>query len=604
MEWLKKTAGFAPILSTVFLTVCVGVSLKNYTRPIYEVNASNMDSTVQEQDVQDNSDDEQETETETETAEAVQVSTGAGSFDLEDGSYEGTGTGFAGSITVSVTVKDKKITAIDVLNVEADDAAFFNRAKGVIDKIISAQSLEVDVVSGATYSSNGIISAVKNALTGTEDTSQPAASSGASTPSAGSSNTITAVQDPAAYRDGTYTGTGTGFAGPLSVQVAISGGKISKINITNTSDGSSYIQRASGLINNIIAAQSTNVDTVSGATYSSVGIIEAVRNALSQAAVTDSGTSGGGDNLSGNNQNNSGNAGNNNSQDIIAGKFPYTDGIYYGTAEGYLSDITVALVLQDKTIKAILITEQEDDEIFFNRAKAVVENVMKTQSTEVDLVSGATYSSKGILNAIKNALLEAEKVTNGSGDGTAGDNNGNGNGTTGDNGGTGSEGGTTGDGGGTGSEGGTTGDGGGTGSEGGTTGDSGEIGSGEGETGGTADTIYQDGTYQTTIWCYPDDDRDFTAYILSMTVTIENDKITSITEVSGDGALTNSSYIRRALNGTSTIPGVGTQIVEKGTLEDIDMVSRATCTSKSIIEGCQQVLDYAGKTTDIGVASR
>lgn len=105
------------------------------------------------------------------------------------------------------------------------------------------------------------------------------------------------------------------------------------------------------------------------------------------------------------NQNNSGNAGNNNSQDIIAGKFPYTDGIYYGTAEGYLSDITVALVLQDKTIKAILITEQEDDEIFFNRAKAMIENVMKTQSTEVDLVSGATYSSKGILNAIKNALF-------------------------------------------------------------------------------------------------------------------------------------------------------------------------------------------------------
>lgn len=65
---------------------------------------------------------------------------------------------------MAVTIKDKQITAIDILS-SSDDAAFFNRAKGVIDRIIAGQTLEVDVVSGATYSSNGIISAVKNALT-------------------------------------------------------------------------------------------------------------------------------------------------------------------------------------------------------------------------------------------------------------------------------------------------------------------------------------------------------------------------------------------------------------------------------------------------------
>ena len=72
--------------------------------------------------------------------------------------------GFAGKITVAVEIKDKKIVAITVLNVEADDAAFFNRAKGVIDRIIQSQNLDVDVVSGATYSSVGIINAVRNAL--------------------------------------------------------------------------------------------------------------------------------------------------------------------------------------------------------------------------------------------------------------------------------------------------------------------------------------------------------------------------------------------------------------------------------------------------------
>ena len=71
-------------------------------------------------------------------------------------------------------------------------------------------------------------------------------------------------------------------------------------------------------------------------------------------------------------------------------------------------------MIQEKTIKAILITESSDDEAFFNRAMDVVKKVIRTQKTDdVDTVSGATYSSKGLLNAIKNALKQAEKVTNG-----------------------------------------------------------------------------------------------------------------------------------------------------------------------------------------------
>ena len=85
-----------------------------------------------------------------------------GNFDLADGFYKGSGTGFAGTVSVSVEIKDKSIVAINILSTQ-DDEAFFNRAKGVIDKIIAGQTLDVDVVSGATYSSNGIISAVKNA---------------------------------------------------------------------------------------------------------------------------------------------------------------------------------------------------------------------------------------------------------------------------------------------------------------------------------------------------------------------------------------------------------------------------------------------------------
>lgn len=93
------------------------------------------------------------------------------------------------------------------------------------------------------------------------------------------------VEDAAAYKDGTYYGSGTGFGGPLKVMVEISGGKIASIQIVENSDGSDYISKAASLIDSIITTQSTNVDTVSGATYSSVGIIQAVRDALGQAVV-------------------------------------------------------------------------------------------------------------------------------------------------------------------------------------------------------------------------------------------------------------------------------------------------------------------------------
>lgn len=66
---------------------------------------------------------------------------------------------------VAVTIKDKQITSIEILSA-SDDEPFFGRAKGLIDQIIKKQSTKVDTVSGATYSSKGIISAVKNALTG------------------------------------------------------------------------------------------------------------------------------------------------------------------------------------------------------------------------------------------------------------------------------------------------------------------------------------------------------------------------------------------------------------------------------------------------------
>lgn len=587
MSILKKLKSLAPALSAVVVAACIGVSLHGYSTPVYavdipETTKNQTDEDASEQENADTAEKEKkEDKKKDEDKKEEQKSTAKGSFDVSDGTYYGTGTGFAGKIKVAVTVKDKQITAIEIVENEADDDMFFSRAKGVIDKIISGQTLEVDVVSGATYSSNGIISAVKNALTGAADSGTPAstsagASGGSSSPAGGSSS-ISTVQDASAYADGTYYGTGNGFSGALTVEVVISGGKISSIQIMDTSDGDSYIQSASGLISNIIATQSTNVDTVSGATYSSVGIIEAVRNALSQAAISSDGNSNSQNTNSSSNGN--GQNSNNNSSDnttAVTGKFPYKEGVYYGTAEGYLDDIKVAIVIQDKTLKAVVIVEENDDETFFNRARTVAENMVKKQTVDVDVVSGATYSSKGIIGAVKEALKEAEKATKGENDnsnnnnnnnnsnnnnGNNSNNNGNNNNNGNDNNGNDNNGGNNGD----------------------------------NENPDETKYIYADGEYTVIVPCLPNEDGDFEAYSLTMKVTISKDKITDISEIKGDGSSDNDAYIKRAVQGTSKLPGVVTQILEKGTLEEIDTVSRATCSSNSILEGCNLALETAKK---------
>ena len=85
------------------------------------------------------------------------------------------------------------------------------------------------------------------------------------------------------YKNGTFSGTSDGFKGAISVNVKIQNDIITDISLASSSDDEPYISFAQAVIPNIISAQSTNVDTVSGATFSSRGIINAVKNALSSA---------------------------------------------------------------------------------------------------------------------------------------------------------------------------------------------------------------------------------------------------------------------------------------------------------------------------------
>ena len=86
------------------------------------------------------------------------------------------------------------------------------------------------------------------------------------------------------YSDGTYEGTASGYASGLKVQVTISNGQISNVQVVSHNETPGFCERAIQTVpSEIVSAQSTNVDTVSGATYTSVGIINAVNSALNSA---------------------------------------------------------------------------------------------------------------------------------------------------------------------------------------------------------------------------------------------------------------------------------------------------------------------------------
>ena len=157
-----------------------------------------------------------------------------GAIDVKDGTYKGSANGYGGKVTVNVTVSKKTMTAIDVVSAPGETDSFFNRAKGVIDEMLTAQSTDVDVVSGATYSSNGIIGAVKNALFGTESNNATAAAANAGN-AGGSAPSVSKVSESGTWKDGTYTGSGKGFGGTISVKVTVEDGKISAIDVTSAS---------------------------------------------------------------------------------------------------------------------------------------------------------------------------------------------------------------------------------------------------------------------------------------------------------------------------------------------------------------------------------
>lgn len=542
------------------------VSLSDYTAPVY--GSESEDELTETETIIESAGMESVEETEVENTEAAVVLDGA--FDLADGTYEGSANGFSGKIKVSVVIKNQTIRSINILS-NSDDEAFFNRAKeGVTASIIAKQSTDVDTVSGATYSSRGIINAVKDALSSSD----------------GEEQTVVAKGD-FALNDGYYEGTGNGFAGPVKLFIEIKDKSIIGIYIVKTSDDAGFFNRAKeGVTASILEKQSTDVDTVSGATYSSRGIIEAVSNAMEAAKKAKKGET------------------DTETEDDTEKPDTSKASSYYGVVvcnpdeSGAFTayNLHVKVMFQNGKIIAVSDVYGDGDsqnDTYITKAVSgsskhpgvVTQIVNKNGIDGVDTVSGATCTSKAVLHAVDVVVKAAAKDGNYTFSGSqSGDDdtknsedtekdsedtennsenteknseNTENNSEDTENSSENTESG----------------------------GDTEKNDTENTENSGETTLIYKNGDYKVSVVCIPDE--DFDEYKLTLTLVIENDQIKEIKDISGDGGKSNSFYIKAASK------GVVSQILQKNSTEGIDTVSSATCSSKAIIEACQKALEQA-----------
>ena len=274
----------------------------------------------------------------------------------------------------------------------------------------------------------------------------------------------------------------------------------------------------------------------------------------------------------------------------VSGTFDFPDGIYSGYGEGYNVDygITAAVVIKNKKIDKIIILDEAESAEYIAKASSILDSIVSAQSTSVDIISGATLSSRGIMEAVQDALDNAKA----SGEGESTENTQPiavseepttakeepSSKTT--------------------DEPATSGQ------------DSPSVPESESaeQTQPAAPTEpettestsgYKDGVYTVRVTCRPDTWFQFAQYDADVTVTIEGGVITSLTGApdvtSPDFQAENTTYFNRALNGTKKKPGLSAQLLEAQSAGELDAVSSATCSSKAIIEAINTALQSAGK---------
>ena len=223
------------------------------------------------------------------------------------GTFTGVGTGgFYGNIHVAVTFSETAITDIEVVyHVETPLFAYPAFERLTAD-MLRLQTHNVDVLANATMTSEAFIEAVREAIAQSADgapapppppppTPEPAGEPDEDDLEEDDLEGQDADEEPqpdttpdvaaAGFSPGTFTGSGEGYYGPITVSVTFDETSIVSINIVDHEDTPMFVDMVTGVVPPaIIATQSTNVDNVTGATATSLGIRNAVDDAIQQAS--------------------------------------------------------------------------------------------------------------------------------------------------------------------------------------------------------------------------------------------------------------------------------------------------------------------------------
>ncbi len=189
---------------------------------------------------------------------------------FKTGSYTATADGFGGPVEVTVEIgSNGGITDVTIKG-DKETPDIGGAAIPVLKQaILTNQTADVDGVSGATFTSDAVRTAAGAAL------AQAGGEEVAAGPKAADGNL---------FIPGTYTETGTGFGGEITVTTTVSENKIEDVQITGDHETENIGTFAVQMLGErILAAQSPNVDALTGATVTSNAILGAFKKTLTAA---------------------------------------------------------------------------------------------------------------------------------------------------------------------------------------------------------------------------------------------------------------------------------------------------------------------------------
>ena len=189
----------------------------------------------------------------------------AGAATFTPGDYEASAQGFGGTVSVKLTVDEEAITAIEITG-EGETPALGGAAIEQMSAayVGQADAEGVDGMAGATITSDAVKAAVSSALAQARGEAQEAAQ--------------------IAFTPGTYEGTAAGYNGDVVLSVTFTEDAIESIEVVSSAETEHVGDVAYEILfPQIIEYTSTGVDSVSGATFTSRAVFNAVNAAAEQA---------------------------------------------------------------------------------------------------------------------------------------------------------------------------------------------------------------------------------------------------------------------------------------------------------------------------------